>query len=577
MGNQVKFPGISEELQKILDADMDNVEARRCAREAFKDIQLSIDHILFKVPHAGLKMTESYEVNSRGLEIFSKSWLPETRPKAIVYFCHGYGDSCTFFAEGIARKLASLGYGVVAMDYPGFGLSEGLHGYIPSFDKLVDDVIEHYSKVKEKPEFRNLPSFLFGESMGGAIALKVHRKQPNAWNGAILVAPMCKLADNVVPSWLVTQILIGVAKLLPTQKLVPTQDLGELAVRDAKKRELTAYNVLCYKHKPRLQTALELLNATKEIEGLLEKNFSFCQKEQYFRWEGMGNKCKSVPTGTLTWANPSQKGCHIPHFNSILSSLSPDANLTCFSCFVEIVKNEHQTLTIADFVFQEVSMPLLILHGKSDVVTDPSVSKALYERSSSSDKKLFLYEDACHALLEGLPSSQVASSVFTLGTAAVLPFYTLMVAAPKAELTRKLMESAIPYVVLGLLYAYLLYLSWTPDTIRLMFASKYWLPELSGIAKMFSSEMTLASAWIHLLAVDLFAARQSSPYELAFGVLLEPRSIFLYMVYHDGLQNGMETRHSVSLCLLFCPIGIVIHLLTKAVVSSAGKTVPRTH
>lgn len=161
-----------------------------------------------------------------------------------------------------------------------------------------------------------------------------------------------------------------------------------------------------------------------------------------------------------------------------------------------------------------------------------------------------------------LPSSQVASSVFTLGTAGVLPFYTLMVAAPKAEITRKLMESVIPYVVLGLLYAYLLYLSWTPDTIRLMFASKYWLPELSGVAKMFSSEMTLASAWIHLLAVDLFAARQ---------------------VYHDGLQNGIETRHSVSLCLLFCPIGIVIHLLTKAVLrsaavlSSAEKAVPRTH
>jgi len=34
------------------------------------------------------------------------------------------------------------------MDYPGFGLSDGLHGYIPSFETLVDDVIEHYSKVK---------------------------------------------------------------------------------------------------------------------------------------------------------------------------------------------------------------------------------------------------------------------------------------------------------------------------------------------------------------------------------------------------------------------------------------------
>ncbi|CAN4083200.1 unnamed protein product [Withania somnifera] len=215
---------------------MDNVEARRCSRYAFKDIQISIDPILVK----------SYEVNSRGLEIFSKSWLPETRTKAVVLFCHEYGDTCTFC---IAMKLASFGYGVVAMDYPGFGLSEGLHGYIPSFDKLVDDVIEHYSKFKEKPEFRNLPSFLFGESMGGARALKVHQKQPNAWKGAVLVVLMCK-------------------------------------------------------------TAVELLNATKNIERLPEEN-------------------------------------------------------------------------------------------------DPSISKALYERSSSLDKKLFLYEDACHALLGGEPDEMM--------------------------------------------------------------------------------------------------------------------------------------------------------------------------
>lgn len=49
---------------------------------------------------------------------------------------------------GIARRLALSGYGVFAMDYPGFGLSEGLHGYIPSFDLLVQDVMEHYSNIK---------------------------------------------------------------------------------------------------------------------------------------------------------------------------------------------------------------------------------------------------------------------------------------------------------------------------------------------------------------------------------------------------------------------------------------------
>lgn len=31
--------------------------------------------------------------------------------------------------------------------------------------------------------------------------------------------------------------------------------------------------------------------------------------------------------------------------------------------------------------------------------------------------------------------------------------------------------------------------------------------QLPGIARMFANEMTLASAWIHFLAVDLFAAR----------------------------------------------------------------------
>ncbi|TQD85277.1 hypothetical protein C1H46_029196 [Malus baccata] len=326
-----QLPGVDEKLQKLLDANMDEAPARRRAREAFKEIQLGIDHILFKTPTDGLKMEESYEVNSRGLKIFCKSWLPATsRPKAIVCYCHGYGDTCTFFFEGIARKLSSNGYGVFAMDYPGFGLSEGLHGHIPSFDRLVDDVIEHYSKVKEQPELRELPTFLFGQSLGGAVALKAHLKQPSAWNGAILVAPMCKISEDMVPPWILTQILIGVAKFLPKKKLVPQKNLAEAAFKDLKKREMTAYNVISYKDKPRLQTAIEMLRTTEEIERRLE----------------------------------------------------------------------------------EVSLPLLILHGEADIVTDPSVSKALYEKASSSDKKLILYMDAWHSLLEG-ESDAMINQVFS--------------------------------------------------------------------------------------------------------------------------------------------------------------------
>lgn len=51
--------------------------------------------------------------------------------------------------------------------------------------------------LAENPEHRGLPSFLFGQSMGGAVALKLHFKQPNDWDGAILVAPMCKVDISV--------------------------------------------------------------------------------------------------------------------------------------------------------------------------------------------------------------------------------------------------------------------------------------------------------------------------------------------------------------------------------------------
>lgn len=45
--------------------------------------------------------------------------------------------------------------------------------------------------------------------------------------------------------------------------------------------------------------------------------------------------------------------------------------------------------------------------------------------------------------------------------------------------------------------------------------------QLCGIAEMFSRVMTLASAWIHLLAVDLFAARLVSlcHTSVCFGIL----------------------------------------------------------
>ncbi|XP_058778951.1 protein ABA DEFICIENT 4, chloroplastic-like [Vicia villosa] len=185
----------------------------------------------------------------------------------------------------------------------------------------------------------------------------------------------------------------------------------------------------------------------------------------------------------------------------------------------------------------------LIVRNRINIMKDWSFIRGSRILGKQKAMRLSSYRKTSPVYASLLSGSQIASSAFTIGTTAVLPFYTLMVLAPNSDLTKKSMQSNVPYAILGILYAYLLYLSWTPETVELIFASKYLLPELTSIGKMFSSEMTLASAWIHLLVIDLFAARQ---------------------VFLDGQENEIETRHSVSLCLFFCPIGILSHAITKA-------------
>ncbi|KAK2971593.1 hypothetical protein RJ640_017963 [Escallonia rubra] len=319
--------GLSDELNAIACQNIDFASQRRRVRSAFVDVQQQLDHCLFKMAPAGIRTEEWYERNSKGQEIFCKSWLPKPGVpiKGALCFCHGYGDTCTFFFEGIAKRISASGYGVYAIDHPGFGLSEGLHGYVSNFDGIVDNVIEQYTKIKGRPEVRGLPCFILGQSMGGAVALKVHLKKPHEWDGVVLVAPMCKIAEDMKPPEPLQKVLILLSRVLPKAKLIPKKDLAELAFRDPTKRKLAAYNVICYNDQTRLKTAVELLTATNDIERRVE----------------------------------------------------------------------------------QVSAPLLIIHGAADKVTDPLVSRFLYEKASSKDKTLKIYEESYHCILEGEPDERI--------------------------------------------------------------------------------------------------------------------------------------------------------------------------
>ncbi|KAM0875096.1 hypothetical protein ACQ4PT_037019 [Festuca glaucescens] len=210
---------------------------------------------------------EEFVKNARGMKLFTCRWLPKARPiKALVFICHGYAVECSVTMRGTGVRLAQAGYAVHGMDYEGHGKSDGLRGYVPSFDVLLGDCDAHFASVvaahKEQP-----PRFLLGESMGGAVALLLHRARPTYWTGAVLVASMCKITDEMKPPPAVIKILEAIVRYIPTWKIVPTRNVIGAAYRTRAKRDEIQRNPYCYKSRPRLGTAHELLRASLRVES----------------------------------------------------------------------------------------------------------------------------------------------------------------------------------------------------------------------------------------------------------------------------------------------------------------------
>ncbi|KAI3937063.1 hypothetical protein MKX01_015278 [Papaver californicum] len=121
-----------------------------------------------------------------------------------------YGNDISWTLQYTTIFLAQMGFACFALDIEGHGQSQGLKAFVPNVDLVVDD----------------------------SICLIIHFKDPKGFNGAILVAPMCKISDNVKPKWPVPEILTFVAKFMPTLAIVPTADLLDKSIKVEKKRLL---------------------------------------------------------------------------------------------------------------------------------------------------------------------------------------------------------------------------------------------------------------------------------------------------------------------------------------------------
>lgn len=103
-------------------------------------------------------------------ELLHAWYCRSPKPIASGVFCHGNKGNLTTSADVIPHLL-NAGFSVLFFDYRGFGRSTGS----PSLDGVVADGITA-AKFHERIRPKNLPSLLYGFSLGGAVAAQVIRR-----------------------------------------------------------------------------------------------------------------------------------------------------------------------------------------------------------------------------------------------------------------------------------------------------------------------------------------------------------------------------------------------------------------
>ncbi|KAG0464776.1 hypothetical protein HPP92_018940 [Vanilla planifolia] len=112
-----------------------------------------------------------------------------------------------------------------------------------------------------------LPAFLYGESLGGAIAVLIAAEQRRRWRGVILNGPMCRLSASIKPPWPLELLLPAVAAVAPRWRVVVAGNPVEASYKEAWKRELVRRSPTAQLgEQPPAATARELLRICSEVE-----------------------------------------------------------------------------------------------------------------------------------------------------------------------------------------------------------------------------------------------------------------------------------------------------------------------
>ena len=132
--------------------------------------------------------------------------------------------------------------------------------------------------------------------------------------------------------------------------------------------------------------------------------------------------------------------------------------------------------------------------------------------------------------------------IFAFSSLLVMPFWALLIFAPRWSWTRRIAASPLIVLPAALLYAALV----LPSAFSLLPSLAN--PNLSDIAALLGTPQGATIGWVHFLAFDLFVAR------------------WIYLDSQEHRFHPLLMAPVLLLVLMFGPLGLVVYLGIKAAV-----------
>ena len=218
-------------------------------------------------------------LNCQGLSLHFRTWLPAgcdcdspkgTAPTAVVFIAHGFGEHGGRY-EHLARVLTTtLGVAVFCLDHQGHGASEGERAHVENFEDFSSDFLAHAQAMLRQRgrTWQEIPCFLLGHSMGGAIALQAALRAQATGEvtlaGVAVSGPLLALDPQAAspPLKAVARVL---GRVLP--KLGVTAIDSSLVSRDAAVVEAYDNDPLVYHGPTRAGLGLGILEVVEQLQS----------------------------------------------------------------------------------------------------------------------------------------------------------------------------------------------------------------------------------------------------------------------------------------------------------------------